>query len=255
MEENQAVKIAVCVPWDSPFMWMVPGFNMMNWDRPQGSEVGFFPGVGWCPAARHNDAVAKAQAWGADLIMFNGGDHICPFDILVKMLARINEGWDMVHVMPPGRGVCGSEDKPFRAIAYKMTDNAMAPIENAVLHMPKGSSKIIGYEDEPQQTHICGTGNIMMKAEIFDGLEKPYFTEFVKKDSRYGRWCVMDSDFVYRCTVLAGAKMISDTSIRIIHLDAFGIDETYSERFKDKTGQTDWSPSKDYRKFAWPQTE
>jgi hypothetical protein len=252
MEEKQAVKIAVCVPWDSPFMWMVPAFNMMNWDRPQGSEVAFFPGVGWCPAARHNDAVGKAQAWGADLIVFNGGDHVCPFDILVSMLARINEGWDMVHAMPPGRGVCGHEEKPFKAVAYKMTDNAKAPIENAVLHMPTGSSEMIGYEDEPQQTHVCGTGNIMMKAGIFNGLEKPYFTEFIKKDGLYGRWCVMDSDFVYRCTVLCGARMITDTSIHIIHLDVFGIDETYSERFKDKTGQMDWSPAKDYRKFAWP---
>jgi len=234
-------------------MWMVPAFNMMNWDRPQDSEVAFFPGVGWCPAARHNDAVAKSQDWGADIIMFNGGDHVCPFDILIKMLARINEGWDMVHAMPPSRGVVGHDGTPFKAASYKMIGNPTPPIENAVLHMPKGASEVISYGDEPQETHICGTGNIMMKAEILDGIEKPYFSEFIKQDGRYGRWCVMDSDFVYRCTVLSGARMFCDTSIRINHLDAFGIDETYAERFKDKNGQLDWSPARDLRKFAWRQ--
>jgi hypothetical protein len=253
MEEKQAVKIAVCVPWDSPFMWMVPGFNMMNWDRPQDSEVAFFPGVGWCPAARHNDAVAKAQDWGADIIMFNGGDHVCPLDILKLMLARINEGWDMVHAMPPSRGNVSDDGTPFRAMSYKLIGNPSPPIENAVINMPKGSAKILSYDDEPQESHVSGTGNIMMRAEIFKGLKEPYFTEFIKEDGRYGRHCVMDSDFVYRCTVLSGARMFCDTSIRIIHLDTFGIDETYSERFKDKAGQPNWSPAKDLRKFAWPQ--
>ena len=64
---------------------------------------------------------------------------------------------------------------------------------------------------------------------------------------------MQDSDFVYRCTVMSGARMFCDTSIRIIHLDTFGIDDTYSERFKDKSAIPNWSPAKDLRKFAWPQ--
>jgi hypothetical protein len=251
-EAEDKVRIAVCVPWDSPFVWTVPMFNMMNWDRPDYSKVAFFMGSGWCPAARHNDAVAKALQWKADIVMFNGADHLCPFDIIPRMYSRIKEGWDMVHAMPPSRGVVGIDSIPFRPIAYKMV-GTRAPIENAVLHMPKDGTEIITHKDEPQQTHITGTGNIMMKAEIFDGLQKPYFEEFVKKDNRYGRWCVMDSDFVYRCTVISGARMITDTSIRLIHLDVFGIDETYSERFKDKVGQTDWCAAKDFRSYAWPQ--
>lgn len=252
-EKARKVRIAVCIPWDTPFMWMVPAFNMMNWDRPQDSEVAFFPGVGWCPAARHNDAVAKAQAWGADIIMFNGGDHACPLDILTRMLARINEGWDMVHAMPPSRGVVGFDGTPFKAISYKLKNNCSPPLEQAVLNMPQGGSEIISYDDEPQETHICGTGNLMMKAEILDGMERPYFTEFIKQDGKYSRWFVMDSNFVYKCTILGGARMFCDTSIKIVHLDCFGIDDTYTERFKDKEGQLDWSPSRDLRKFAWPQ--
>ena len=245
-------KIAVCVPWDTPFMWTVPAFNMMNWERPDNSEVAFFMGAGWCPAARHNDAVEKALHWKADLVMFNGGDHLCPFDILKKMLARIEEGWDMVQVVPPARGVVGAHGLPFKPISYKWVGTTM-PKDNAVLYMPPGGTKILSYDDEPQESHIGGTGNIMMKAEIFNGLQKPYFEEFIKKDSKYGRWCVMDSDFVYRCTIMSGAKMFFDSSIHLVHLDAFGIDETYSDRFKDKTGQMDWCPSKDIRKYAWPQ--
>lgn len=258
MEQNQAdlteetkddtVRIAVIVPWDSPFIWTAPVFNMLNWERPEGTEVRFIMGAGWCPAARHNDGVAKAQEWKADLIMFNGGDHLCPFDIIGRMLARIREGWDIVHAMPPSRGVCGWDGTPFKALSYKVI--GPMPETNAILHAPQSSIQVLSYDDVPQQSYISGTGNILMKAEIFDGLEKPYFEEFIKKDGRYSRYATQDSNFVYRCTVESGARMFCDTSIRIVHLDVFGIDDTYSDRFKDKTGQKDWSPAKDIRQFV-----
>lgn len=241
-------KIGICIPWDSPFTWTAPMFNMLNWECPDGHERKFIMGAGWCPAARHNDAVAKAQEWGADLIMFNGADHLCPFDILIKMTARIKEGWDMVHVMPPSRGVCGYDGTPFKALSYKVI--GPMPKTDAILHAPPGSIRVLSYDDEPQQSHIGGTGNIMMKAEIFDGLQKPYFEEFIKKDGRYSRYATQDSNFTYRCTVESGARMFCDTSIHLVHLDIFGIDETYSEKFKDKTGQMDWSPAKDLRKYV-----
>lgn len=240
-------KIGIIVPWDSPFMWTAPAFNMMNWERPEGCEIKYIMGVGWCPAARHNDGVAKAQDWNADLIMFNGGDHVCPKDILVNMKKRIDEGWDMVHAMPPSRGVCGFDAKPFKAQSFKVVGSL--PKDNYITNAPPGSITVVSYDDEPQETHISGTGNLMMKAEIFDGLEKPYFEEFIKKDGRYSRYAVQDSKFTSRCTIEGGARMFCDTSIKIIHLDVFGIDETYSARFEDKAGMMDWSPSKDLKAF------
>jgi len=229
-------------------MFTAVGFNMMNWERPDGFQVKFIMGAGWCPAARHNDGVAKAQQWGADLIMFNGGDHLCPFDILSLMIARIDEGWDMVHAMPPSRGVCGWNSRAFQAQSYRVV--GPIPKDNAVLCMPLGSAKVLSYADEPQESHISGTGNILMKAEILDGMQKPYFEEIIKKDGLYGRYCAQDSQFTHRCTIESGARMFCDTSIRIIHLDIFGIDDTYSDRFKDKDGQSDWSPAKDLRKYV-----
>ena len=89
-----------------------------------------------------------------------------------------------------------------------------------------------------------------MKADILDGLEKPYFKEFIKPDGRYSRYPVQDSNFVYNCTVIAGAKMFCDTSIKLVHLDIFGIDETYKDRFQDKMMDPEWSPAKDLRKFV-----
>ena len=240
-------KIGIIIPWDSPFIWSVPMFNMLNWERPKGYELNFIMGTGWCPAARHNDGVANAQAWGADLIMFNGGDHLCPKDIVVRMLARIDEGWDMVQAMIPSRGVCGASGKAFHGMSYKVIGDM--PVENPMLNAPPGSIQILTYADEPQQSHICGTGNILMKTEILKGMEKPYFEESIKKDGKYGRYCVQDSMFVYSCTVLGGARLFCDTSIKLVHVDAFGIDETYEERFKDKEGQKDWCPAKDLRKY------
>ena len=242
------MKIGIIIPWDTPFMWTAPAFNMMNWERPEGCEVNFIMGVGWCPASRHNDGVAKAQQWGADLIMFNGADHLCPKDIVVRMLKRINEGWDMVQAMIPSRGVCGASGTPFTAMSYKVV--GPLPKENYITNAPPKSVQCLTYADEPQESHLCGTGDIMMKAEIFDGLQRPYFEEVIKKDNLYGRYCVMDSAFVGRCTIEGGARLFCDTTIKLVHLDIFGIDETFSERFKEKEGQMDWSPAKDLRKFV-----
>lgn len=241
-------KIGIIVPWDSPFMFTATCFNMLNWERPEGYDLKFIMGVGWCPAARHNDGVVKAQTWGADLIMFNGGDHLCPKDILPRMLKRIDEGWDIVQAMIASRGICGASGKPFMAMSYKITGSL--PKDNYITNCPPGAITKITRQDEPQQSHVCGTGNIMMKAEILDGLQKPYFEEEIKKDGLYSRYCVQDSKFVGRCTIESGARLFCDTSIELVHLDVFGIDDSYTERFKDKEGQMDWSPAKDLRKFV-----
>jgi hypothetical protein len=29
-------KIGICIPWDSPFVWTAPMFNMLNWECPDG---------------------------------------------------------------------------------------------------------------------------------------------------------------------------------------------------------------------------
>lgn len=240
-------KIGIIVPWDSPFMFTANAFNMLNWERPEGYEVKFIIGGGWCPAARHNDGVATAMEWGADFVLFNGGDHVCPKDIIPRMLKRIDEGWDMVQAIVPSRGMCGRTDVPFDAVSYKVVGNM--PKYEPMMNAPKESIKIIHGKDEPQQSHICGTGNILMKTEIFKGLEKPYFKEVIKPDGRYSRYPVQDSTFVYNCTILAGAKLFCDTSIKLLHLDIFGIDESYKDRFMDKRANPNWCPTTDIDRF------
>jgi hypothetical protein len=240
-------KIGIITAWDSPFVFTAPMFNMLNWERPEGYKINHIMGVGWCPAARHNDGVAKAQDWGADLIMFNGADHLCPKDILPRMLKRLNEGWDIVQAMIPSRGICGASQIPFDAISYKIAGNLP---ENYMVNCPRESMKILTYKDEPQESSICGTGDILMKAEILDGLERPYFEEHIKRDKMFGREAIQDSTFVSRCTIHGGARLFCDTSIKLIHIDIFGIDETYSERFMDKRVDPKWSPAKDLRKYV-----
>jgi len=238
------MKLGIIVPWDSPFMFTAPAFNMLNWERPEGYEIRFIQGVGWCPANKHNTAVDKAQKWGADLIMFNGGDHVCPKDILPRMIKWIDDGWDMVHAMPPLRGV-SDFGVPFKEVSFRVVGQ-LPP--DYMTNCPGESIKILTYDDEPQQSHIAGTGNIMMRAEIFDKLVKPYFREVIKEDDLYGRYPMQDSQFIGRCTLEIDARMICDTTIKIVHLDVFGIDETYSERFKDKTSKK-WSPSRELREY------
>lgn len=240
-------KIGIITAWDSPFVYTAPMFNMLNWERPEGYQVKHIMGVGWCPANRHNDGVEKAQKWGADLIMFNGADHLCPKDIIPRMVKRIDEGWDMVQAMIPSRGICGVSGIPFDSISYRI--EGPMPEYQPMIYAKRESVKIIDKDGEPQQSSVCGTGDIMMKAEILNGMVKPYFTEVLKPDKLYGRWPVQDSTFVYNCTVIAGARMLCDTTIKLRHIDIFPIDETYSERFKDKTGNPEWSPAREMREF------
>ena len=240
------MKIGIVVPWDSPFIYTSNAFNMMNWERPKGCELNFIIGKGWCPAAKHNDGVRKAQDWGADFILFNGGDHLCPKDIIPRMLKRIDEGWDMVQATIPLRGSGNYIPIPFTGISYKVVGNI--PYIDDHANIPRSAVEILTDMQEPQESHICGTGNVLMKADIFDKLSKPYFKEYLQNDDYYKRYPIQDTRFIYECTKKAGARLIFDTDIRLVHLDVFGIDDTYKDRFKDKAAKS-WTPSKDIEEY------
>lgn len=256
-------KIGVIVPWDPAFIWTKPMFNMLNWKRPEGYELRFIQGSGWCPANRHNNGVKEALNWGADLIMFNGPDHVCQPDILELMLDRMFpkepgvKGYDIVQAMVPSRGVCGFRGDPrvngvpFVGLSYKVV--GPITVSRGLNAVAASSIKTITHEDEPQESDICGTGNILMKADIFKGMKQPYFRENLAEDEEskfvYQRNPNMDSTFVWECR-MAGASLFCDTKINILHLDVFGIDRTYSKRYEDKKGQHNWSPAKEISAYT-----
>jgi hypothetical protein len=99
-------------------------------------------------------------------------------------------------------------------------------------------------DTESQEIHMLGTGTLMFKVEVVLDMKLPWFQEVIKKNGLYGRYCIQDSHFVYRCTVEGGHSLWLDTTIEQKHVQVFPIDKTYKHRFADKAGDS-WNPMRD----------
>jgi hypothetical protein len=225
-------KIAVCTAWGSPFSWTHSMYNLMNLDRPEGVQVKFIPGMGRDPARRHMWGVERALQWGASHICFLGADQMHDMDILVKFTKHIEDGWPAVTAMVPARGwVRGPEvNAPFLKFAYGWKDDVD-------LSSPKFSTnylKMVTPKDgDYVEVVVIGSGAIMFDVQLLYMMDKPWFREWAEVDENAWRPAAMDTFFCWRLVVEAGAKILCDNTINIIHLDVFPIDESYSERFSD----------------------
>lgn len=226
-------KIAVCTAWGSPFCWTHAAYNMANLTRPEGVEVIYLPGFGWCPARRHMDGVERAMEWGATHICFLGPDQMHPMDILVKFTKHIENGWPAVAARVPARGwVKGLEDKPFCKIAYKWKKEYEGNVKKP--QMDHDCLELIKEEDGPlQEIVVIGSGALMFSVDLLKRMKKPWFIEFIKDDGSFDRHVHMDTKFTWRLVNEAGGRILCDLTIDIIHLDVFPIDESFGERFKD----------------------
>ncbi len=226
-------KLAVCTAWGSPFCWTHNAYNLMNLRRPDGVQVKFFPGFGWCPARRHMDGVERAMEWGATHICFLGGDQLHPTDILIKFYKHIKSGWSAVSAMVPCRGWIKTDltPKPFMKIAYKLKPEYQKE--------PPATPKteyldLVKREDgDYQEIHVIGTGALMFNAKLLLSLEKPWFFETILDRRRFERAYTMDSTFSWRLVREAGARILCDLTIDIAHMDIFPITEDYGDRFED----------------------
>jgi hypothetical protein len=235
-------KLAIMIPWSSPFFWTATAFNLMNLKRPEGWEVRFIMGEGFCPANRHNVCIAKAINWGAHAMCFMGPDHWVEDDCLIKLIAHLEDGWDMAAGWVPSRGVVGPDKQPYPKIAYKKKDPDILPTTKyPVLHFNKDEWEIVTTGAESQEIHIIGSGILMFKIDVVSDMPKPWFSEFIQSKELFSRYPVQDSHFTYRCTIVGGHGLWLDTTINAYHLDVFPIDETYEQRFSD----IEVSPTKD----------
>jgi hypothetical protein len=62
-------KLAVCYPGDMPTMYASAIESILNIRHPEGCEVKWFRGFGWCQARRRIVMMESALEWGADLIV------------------------------------------------------------------------------------------------------------------------------------------------------------------------------------------
>ena len=223
-------KIAVCVPWNTPFVWTYPVFNLMNLNRPDGVDVKFVHGEGRDAAGRHMWSVWKGIEWGATHICFLSADQLHPMDILEKFCSHMEDGWTIATAAIPVRGKIPGFEKPFSKIAWKWKN----PSKTKPPRLPSMDEfELIDPADGPyQEICVVGTGALMIDVDLLYAMKKPWFVE-MPADINARRIAAMDTTFTWRLTTEAKGRMICDLTIDIQHLDVFPIDETYSDRFSD----------------------
>jgi hypothetical protein len=251
------VKLAVFYPWSSPFCWTGWADHLPNLQRPAGYEVRFFRGKGWCPARRHIDGCEQALAWGADLILVIGADQIHPDDMLVKLIDRWEAKRQVITAMVPARGYVGWQDmKPFQPMAWRFkrtnSDDILSITSRQYrgMKMDADAIEVIDPKDgDFQRINFIGSGVLMFHRDHLLALKTPWFMESIDPET-YQRIANMDCVFVWRLQREAGAQVWCDTTIKVKHLHAFEIDESYGERFADWMRPGEGPP--DICKYAAP---
>ena len=237
---EKLAKIGICVPWTSPFIWTKFTEAALQVRQPNGTEIKWFFGKGWCPARRHTDALEKALEWGADLMCIFGADQVAPSDIIEKLYARILQGYPVINAMVSSRGYFDKNNgsKPFMPLAWRWTGAKLDENGRAVQkqyrnqQLDPDAMELIKMDGTIQPVHMIGSGCIMFHREHLLSLKKPWFSETYNHEN-YKRIATMDTIFSWRLIAEAGATMWVDTSIEIGHLHDMMIDSTFQDRFED----------------------
>ncbi len=234
------MKIAVAVPWSSPFIWTRFVEAMAEVRAPAGTEVRWFFGRGWCPARRHTEAIEKALQWGATWICIFGADQVAPPDLLERLYARVQEGCQAVCALVPSRGYFSQNvgTKPFQPLAWRWKSTPL-DVNGRPVHRPYRGQELDGDMIEVikpdgalQTVHMIGSGCLMFHRDDILGLRRPWFSETYNRET-YRREATMDTHFAWRLVSEAGSTLWCDTSIKIGHLTDMLIDDTFQDRFDD----------------------
>jgi len=231
------MKMGVCYPWETPFMYTACAQSLMNLEHP--CDTQFFRGKGWSSARRHLDMCQQAVDWGADLICMLSADQIFPQDLLVKFLDHFNNGYETMSALIPCRGHIAWQDmKPYEPMAWRFKKNADVDIKDAKIRKFRGMIKdpdmieMVGANQGVQPINFIGSGTLMFHRDHILSLKRPWFYERIKHEDQT-RLPVMDTTFSWRLQSEGFAKLWCDTDILIKHLHIFEIDETFQDRFDD----------------------
>lgn len=193
----------------------------LNMKGPQGCEMRWFRGEGWCSARRHNDIFEKALVWGAEYICILGPDQVHPEDLLIRLMDRVNQGFAIISAVVPMRGyVEGQGSRPFQPMAWRRDAETR-------------KFKAIELEDgDIQSIDVIGSGVFMFPAALLGYLKRPWFVDEIDRETGK-RKQLDDSLFVWRLRSELRREVYVDTTIKVKHANVFLIDETYQERFSD----------------------
>jgi len=221
--------------------------HLPNLERPDGVDVRFFQGKGWCPARRHISFCEQALDWGAELICIIGADQVHPQDMLPRLYKRFQEGYDIVAALVPSRGfIPWVHMDAFQPMAYRFKTNNETGTTK--IRQYKGYKSdhdmlhVIRREDgEMVECNFIGSGVLMFHVDYLLALKKPWFYEEFEYENQERVAC-MDSRFVWRLQSEGGGRVYVDTTILVKHLHIFPIDDSFQHRFLDWKGKEDVKP-------------
>jgi hypothetical protein len=232
-------KLAVVYPWASPFIWTACVDSMLNLRHPKETTVRYFRGAGWCSASRHLRGCQAAVEWGADYIVIVGSDQVYEPDMLERLMARVDEGYEVLAAMVPARCYVGwQEMRPFQPMAwrFKTTEQLGSIAMRPYRGMMVDADMVEVVEPDPdqpmQRIHFIGSGVLLFATDLLTSLQMPWFYETFNPETME-RIASMDTKFVWRLQFEALADLWLDTSIEVKHIHPFEIDHTYQYRFAD----------------------
>lgn len=237
------MKLVCGVPWCSEFIWTKAVKALLNLQRPDGWDVRWVMGSGFCPSRRHNDICEQALDAGADAILICGADQVHPPDMLLKLCGHYERtGGHVITAMVPFRGYVGWQSMaPFQPLAWRLECKGSREFRGAKLD-PDMMKVIDPSDGDFQRVHLIGSGVLMFGVDHLLSLKRPWFFDRVERETMH-RIADMDSKFVWRLQEEAGALVYVDTTIKVKHLHAMEIDESFQNRFNDWTEPGQGDPS------------
>lgn len=228
------MKLGIFYPWSSPFTFTGFTDTIANLQRPEGVEVRFFRGEGWCPSRRHNDGCEKALKWGADLILCIGTDQTYPEDMLIRLVNRFRETGGVITALVPFRGYVGWQDmKPFQPLGWRLTNTGDGAREFRGAEIDPDMMEPINPADgDLQRVNLIGSGVLLFHRDHLLALARPWFFDRADPETMH-RVADMDSKMIWRLQIEAGATVWVDTTIKVKHLHIFSIDDSFQDRFSD----------------------
>lgn len=226
------LKLGICLPWDSPFMYTQFVMSALNLQPPAGYTAHYYSGHGWCPARRHADACEQAIADDCELLCILGADQTYPPDMLTRLVARWQALGGIIGALVPFRGFCDWNDMaPFQPMAWRLeAENTLDDAGNLCVTERR---EVVRPEDGPvQRAHLIGTGVTLFHRDVYLAVKEPRFYERVEPRTMH-RVADQDSHFIVRMQIEGGAPLHVDTTIEVKHLHIFAIDGSFQRRFAD----------------------